>query len=262
MSARVSAVTRAIAILRCFEHRDEWSLSELVDELELNKSTAHGILGTLVDERVLLRDPVTLRYRLGPALIRLGHLAHEQIDVRRIARPEMESLVQQIGKTVLLGTFHDDDIVIIDKVDPVGRLHVSATIGQRIPFSAGSFGRVFLAWMPPEEVERLIATHGLQAFTPASITDPEELRAELARVREQGYAVDDREEYLLGVRAVSVPLRGVDDDVVAGLTIVGFTARSEGQPGEVAIKAALRAAEEISRCLGAELEERRAHDAV
>lgn len=253
MGARVSAVQRAIAILRSFERRDEWSLSELVQHLDLNKSTAHGILATLVEHRFLLRDPVTLRYRLGPALIRLGHLAHEQIDVRRVARPYMEALVAETRKSVLLGTFHDDRIIIIDKVDPVGTLHVSAAIGQQIPFSAGSFGRVFLAWMPESDVDRLITDHGLEAFTPATITDPEEFKAELARVRQQGYAIDDKEEYLLGVRAVSVPLRGVDDRVVAGLTVVGFTARSSDQPGEVAIKAAVRAAEEISRRLGADL---------
>ncbi len=251
MVARVSAVDRAIQILRAFERHDEYSLTELVALLGLNKSTAYGILQTLTDDRFLTRDPETRRYRLGPALIRLGHLAHEQIDVRRVARPCMNSLVEETRKSVLLGTFHGDRLTIIDKVDPVGTLHVSAAIGQQVPFSAGSFGRVFLAWLPESRVDRLIAKHGLEAFTPASITDPDEYKAELARVRELGYAVDDTEEYLLGVRAVSVPLMG-PDGVVAGLTVVGFTSRSEDQPGEHAIKAAVSAAHEISTQLGAD----------
>jgi len=220
--------------------------------LSLNKSTAYGILQTLTEHRFLTRDAQTLRYRLGPALIRLGYLAHEQTDVRRIAVPYMEVLVNEIRKSVLLGTFHEDRLTIIDKVDPVGTLHVSAAVGQQIPFSAGSFGRVFLAWLPEERVDQLIAKHGLEAFTPASITDPDAYKAELARVRERGYAVDDTEEYLLGVRAVSVPLMG-PDGVVAALTVVGFTSRSGDQPGEHAIKAALSAAHEISRRLGADL---------
>jgi DNA-binding IclR family transcriptional regulator len=166
----------------------------------------------------------------------------------------MEMLADETRKSVLLGTFHGDRLTIIDKVDPVGTLHVSAAIGQQIPFSAGSFGRVFIAWLPEDRVDRLIAEHGLEAFTPASITDPDDYKAELARVRELGYAVDDTEEYLLGVRAISVPLMG-PDGVVAGLTIVGFTSRSEGQPGESAIKAALGAAREISIQLGADLAE-------
>ncbi len=249
--ARVSAVARAIMILRAFERRDEYTLTELVTLLDLNKSTAYGILQTLTDDRFLSRDPHTLGYRLGPALIRLGHLAHEQIDVRRIARPWMEELVAETRKSVLLGTFHDDRLTIIDKVDPVGTLHVSASIGQQIPFSAGSFGRVFLAWLPASRIDALIESHGLESFTPASITDPAAYKAELARVRLQGYAMDDTEEYLLGVRAVSVPLMG-PDGVVAGLTVVGFTSRSGDQPGESAVKAALTAAREISIRLGAD----------
>lgn len=253
MVARVEAVARAIRILRSFESRDEYTLTELVSLLDLNKSTAYGILQTLTDDRFLSRDPRTLGYRLGPALIRLGHLAHEQIDVRRIARPFMEDLVAETRKSVLLGTFHDDRLTVIDKVDPIGTLHVSASIGQQIPFSAGSFGRVFLAWLPESRIDALIASHGLQAFTPASLTDPAEYKAALARVREDGYAIDDTEEYLLGVRAVSVPLMG-PDGVEAGLTVVGFTSRSGDQPGEQAVKAALEAAREISDKLGADHE--------
>ncbi len=251
MVATVSAVERGIQILRSFELQDEYSLTELVGLLSLNKSTAFGILQTLTDHRFLIRDEHTLRYRLGPALIRLGYLAHEQTDVRRIAAPYMEALAKELRKSVLLGTFHQDQLTVIDKVDPVGTLHVSAAIGQRIPFSAGSFGRVFLAWLPEEHVDELIATHGLVAFTPGSITDPEEYKAQLALVRERGYAVDDTEEYLFGVRAVSVPLMGLDG-VVAALTVVGFTSRTGDQPGEQAIKAAVAAAQAISAQLGAE----------
>jgi IclR family transcriptional regulator, KDG regulon repressor len=252
MVTRVSAVERGIQILRAFEARDEYSLTELVSLLSLNKSTAYGILQTLTDHRFLTRDPQTRRYRLGPALIRLGHLAHEQTDVRRISRPYMEALVQEIRKSVLLGTFHEDRLTIIDKVDPIGTLHVSAAIGQQIPFSAGSFGRVFLAWLPESRVDHLIETYGLEVFTPASITDPAAYKEELALVRSRGYAVDDTEEYLLGVRAVSVPLMG-PEGVVAGLTVVGFTSRGDDQPGEQAIKAALAAAQQISTQLGADL---------
>jgi DNA-binding IclR family transcriptional regulator len=248
----VSAVERAIQILRAFERHDEYSLTELVTQLGLNKSTAHGILQTLADNRFLRRDPETLRFRLGPALIRLGHLAHEQIDVRRVARPHMSALVQETRKSVLLGTFYGSRLTIIDKVDPVGTLHVSAAIGQQVPFSAGSFGRVFLAWLPDSDVDELLAAYGLEAFTPASITDPAAYKSELARVRELGYAVDDTEEFLLGVRAVSVPLMG-PEGVVAGLTVVGFTSRTGDQPGEHAIKAAVEAANEISKELGADM---------
>ena len=250
MPTLVSAVDRAIQILKAFEANDEYSLTELYNLLGLNKSTTHDILRTLCEHRFLLRNEETRRYRLGPALIRLGHLAHEQIDVRRVARPYMESLMQQTGKSVLLGTFYRDRITIIDKVDPVGTLHVSAAIGQQIPFSAGSFGKVFLAWRDEKEVDDLLSKNGLKAFTPSSIVDPLAYKEELAKVREQGYAIDDQEEYLLGVKAISVPLRDYNG-VVAAMTIVGFTSRSHGEPSQATITAVTRAAAEISAKLGA-----------
>jgi IclR family KDG regulon transcriptional repressor len=252
MTSLVSAVDRAIQILKAFEaDKDEYSLTELCSLLNLNKSTAHDILNTLCQHQCLLRDVQSRKYRLGPTLIRLGHLAHEQMDIRRIARPYMEDLMRQTSKSVLLGTFYNGRITVIDKVDPVGRLHVSAAIGQQIPFSAGSFGKVFLAWQSEAEVDRLLADRGLTAFTPASIVDPVAYKTELVKVRGQGYAIDDQEEYLLGVKAISVPLRDFQE-VVAALTIAGFTSRSSHQPSQATISAVTEAAVEISQQLGAQ----------
>jgi len=118
---------------------------------------------------------------------------------------------------------------------------------------------VFLAWLPEGRVDDLISRHGLEAFTQSSITKPDAYKAELARVRERGYSVDDAEEYLLGVRAVSVPLMG-PDGVVAALTVVGFTSRSGDQPGEQAIKAAVSTAQEISAQLGADVAKREPYE--
>lgn len=251
MASLVSAVDRAILILKAFEaDKDEYSLTELCGLLQLNKSTAHDILNTLCQHQCLLRDAQSRKYRLGPTLIRLGHLAHEQMDLRRIARPYMEALMRQTSKSVLLGTFYNNQITVIDKVDPVGTLHVSAAIGQQIPFSASSFGKVFLAWKSEAEIDKLLAERGLTAFTPASIVDPVAYKTELSKVRQQGYAIDDQEEYLLGVKAISVPLR--DFQGVAGaLTIAGFTSRSSNQPSPATISAITRAAVEIGQQLGA-----------
>ena len=250
MASLVSAVDRAIHILKAFEaDKDEYSLTELCSLIKLNKSTAHGLLTTLCQYQFLLRDEKTRKYRLGPALIRLGHLAHEQMDIRQIVRPYMEALMQQTNKSVLLGMFYDTRITLIDKVDPVGSLHVSAVIGQQIPFSAGSFGKVFLAWKPEAEVDKLLAERPLTAYTPASIVDPVVYKKELARVRQQGYAIDDQEEYLLGVKAISVPLRDFQG-VVAAMTIAGFTSRSSGEPSQATISAITQAAADISKQLG------------
>ncbi len=250
MPALVSAVDRAIQILKAFEaNQDEYTLTELCRRLKLNKSTAPDILSTLCQHRFLLRNAETRKYRLGPALIRLGHLAHEQLDIRRIARPYMEALMRQTSKSILLGTFYDGRITIIDKVDPIGILHVSAVIGQQIPFWAGSFGKVFLAWKDEAEVDKILAAHRLAACSPSAVIDPAAYKKELAKVCRQGYAIDDQQEYLLGVKAISVPLKDYQG-VVAAMTIVGFTSRSRDEPSQATIVATTQAAEDMSKKLG------------
>lgn len=250
MASPVSAVDRAIQILKSFEaNQDEYSLTELCSLLNINKSTAHDILSTLYHHRFLLRNEKTLRYRLGPALIRLGHLAHEQMDIRQIARPYMDALMRQTSKSVLLGTLYDGRITVIDKVDPIGILHVSVVIGQQIPVWAGSFGKVFLARKNEEEIDKLFAEDRLITGRRSSAVDLVAYKRELARVRQQGYAIDDREEYLLGVKAISVPLKD-HQGVVAAMTILGFTSRSTGEPSQATITAITRAAAEISEQLG------------
>ncbi|MFQ5436086.1 MAG: IclR family transcriptional regulator, partial [Anaerolineae bacterium] len=158
--------------------------------------------------------------------------------------------MQQTSKSVLLGTFYNGQIPIIDKVDPIGILHVSTVIGQQIPFTAGSFGKVFLAWKSEEAVDKLIAKHHAATLTLARIANSDIYKKELLRVRQQGYAIDDQQEYLLGVKAISVPLKDFQG-VAAAMTIVGFTSRSIGEPSQATIAAITQAADEISKQLGA-----------
>jgi IclR family acetate operon transcriptional repressor len=131
---------------------------------------------------------------------------------------------------------------------------------MKIPFCAGAFGKAFLAYLPPETVERLLAHPGLRAFTPTSITDADQYRAALAAVRAQGYAVDDNEEYLRGVGAISVPIFAPASttlpgqtgarEVAAVMTLVGFSSQLSPQKMAEFSRWMLAAGREISEKLG------------
>ncbi len=252
MSAMVPAVERAMRILNAFkDSRLEYGVSELSHALDINKSTVHGIVRTLSEYRMLEQDPNTRKYRLGPSLIELGGLARTRRDFRQIAHPFLLDLMRRTQETVLLGVFEDDGITIIDTMHPPRELRITAATGQRLPYSAGSFGRAFLASMSEEEIDRLIATLGLRKFTDTSITDPASYKASLEKVRRQGYAVDGSEEYLEGVWAVSAPIHDGDSILLAVLTVVGFTGRMEDDAKRSAIEATTQAARQISRGMGA-----------
>ena len=251
MSPIVPAVERAMRILNAFtDSQPEYGVSELSHALDINKSTVHGIVRTLSEYRMLEQDPNTRKYRLGPGLIELGGLARTRRDLRQVARPFLGDLMRQTQETVLLGVFEDDGITIIDTMHPTRELRITAAPGQRLPYSAGSFGRAFLAWMREEDVDRLIQTYGLRRFTETTITDPARYKVSLEQVRQQGFAIDDSEEYLEGVWAVSAPILDADG-MLAVLTVVGFTSRMENDAKRIAIGATTQAAQQISLGMGA-----------
>jgi len=250
MTNTVPAVDRAIRILNAFEKEGtEFGVSELSRELDINKSTVHGIVQTLQQYRLLEQTPDTRKYRLGPALIRLGSLARARRDLRAVAHPFLVELMQTTGETVLLGVFENDGITIIDKADPTNEMRITAAIGQRLPFCAGSFGRAFLAWMDRAEVTRLLASPGLKKFTCGSIASTKAYKTSLEETRALGYAVDDTEEYLEGVWAVSAPVRDFEG-VVAAITVVAFTSRLTASEKKAICKATTRAAHQISARMG------------
>jgi len=248
---RVPAVDRALRILNAFKNgHAEYGVTDLSRLLSIHKSTVHDILHTLAHYGVLERNPATQKYRLGPGLLEFGHLARQRRDVREVAHPFLRPLVEATDLTVLLGVFEADSITIVDKVEPPDELRITASVGQRIPFCAGSFGRAFLAWMDEPGVDRLLASPGLRKFTNTSITNPAAYKASLAKVRRQGYAVDEAEEYLEGVWAASAPIRDATR-VAAVMTVVGFASRISAARKKTAIRALLQATRHISHMLGA-----------
>ncbi|HBY92670.1 MAG: IclR family transcriptional regulator [Ardenticatenaceae bacterium] len=247
----VPAVDRALRILSAFENgQAEYGVSELSRTLGLNKSTVHNILNTLCHHNLLQQNRTTLKYRLGPRLVQLGYLARQGLDLRETARPFLTELMHTTGETAFLSVFESGGITIIDKAEPLGEMKITASIGQRVPVCAGCLGRAFLAWLDEAATDRILVSPGLRRFTNTSITDPAAFKARLALVRQRGYDVDETEEYLEGVWAVSAPIRDADG-LVAALTVVGFTSRMAPAEKKATVHAAVRSARHISQLLGA-----------
>lgn len=221
----VPAVDRAVRILRLVAaHPDELGLSEIARRLGVHKSTTHAILTTLVAHELLERDAATRRYRPGSGLAALSAGAGAHPSLTAMARPALDALLRAFGETAFLAVREDDHLVLIDKAESSLAMSITSPVGRRIPHSAGALGKVFHAWMPREELARLLRRRPLRAFTPRTIVDPEAYEAELRRVRRAGVALDD-EEYLEGVRAAAAPILDARGRVVAGLLVVGPRSR-------------------------------------
>lgn len=220
-ASRVPAVERAFAALAFLRDHGPATLTEIVADTEINKSTALYILRALLDLQAVSIDEAR-RYSLGPALIGLGHAASGQNDVLTIAKRYLVELLERMDVTIVLYRRVDaTHIGLVDKLERVHRVRITVSSGSRLPIQGGSFGRCFLAFDPPELVDEVLAG-GLQQFTPKSTSDVGRFRTELAEVRNRRWAVD-HEGFALGVSTVAAPIFDEHGRLSLVAAAVGFT---------------------------------------
>lgn len=240
-----SVLARAFAILTCFSASDvDLSLAEVAIRTGIPKATVHRLVGQLA--RCGAVEQTAAGVRLGMKLFELGQLAPRHRDLREAALPHMEDLVQATAHTVHLGVLEGTDVVYLEKL--TGRLGppLPSRIGGRMPAHCTGIGKALLAFSSPAAVNEVAASK-LARRTPHTITLPAVLRRELDDIRRSGLAFD-REESTPGVLCVACPVFGLSDDVVAAVSISGWSNRLD--PGRVA-SAVRTATLAISRQLGA-----------
>lgn len=216
----VQSLERAFDLLeRMADAGGEVGLSELSAGSGLPMPTIHRLMRTLLSCGYVRQQP-NRRYALGPRLIRLGESASRLLGTW--ARPHLARLVDETGETANMALLDGDDVVYVAQVPSRHSMRMFTEVGRRVlPHSTG-VGKALLAGLPPGEVRALLERTGMPAATGRTITDPDALLDELARIRARGYAADDGEQEV-GVRclAVSVP----DSPTAAAISISGPAGR-------------------------------------
>jgi DNA-binding IclR family transcriptional regulator len=246
---RVQAVERALDLLLAFaDDGPELGITDLSRRFALPKATVHRLVEVLVAYDLLSRDPHTARYRLGLTAFRLGSAFLRTLDVRQAALPVMQALAQQTGETVNLNIVQGGHRVCIEKVESSQDVRHFVDLGRPLPLFAGASGKVLLAYLDPPAVEAVLREQ-VRSLTARTVTDRERIRADLARIRQRGYAVSTGER-VDGASAVSAPVRNAHGVVVAGLTVSGPSYRFTPGRVRMLIPMVLEAAAAISRRLG------------
>lgn len=219
-SSSLQTVNRALQVLDLFTTRSpEWGATEVAERLGISKSMAYRLLITLSEHGFLQQDPKSKRYRLGLRLLGLGSLVGDQLEVRRIALPIMESLAHSVGETVFLTVPHQRWAVAVARVEAGPAVHWLMGIGERFPLTSGASNKVLLAFMDPAVQQEVIA-----AAVAEEQVDVDQLRAELARIRAQGYAFSVG-EVTYQTAAVAVPILSGTGQLVGGLSVAGPSGR-------------------------------------
>lgn len=221
----VKSAQRALAILELLMERERpLAFSEIASLLAYPRSSLHGLLRTLADRGWVEIDATTRAYRLGIRTWEAGNVYMRAVTIAEQARPYMERLRDAMNETVQLAVLDGRYNVYIAKVDGTQHLTLDSAVGRRLEAHATALGKALLAGLSPDEVDRRLGTQPLERFTPSTMSDQAALRAELARIRTRGYALDN-EEYTRGLRCVAVSIRDHTGECIAALSIAIPTVR-------------------------------------
>ena len=224
-----------------------FTLSELVSELNLSNNLVFRVLSRLV-ERGYADKLESGGYRLSEGFFTLGMKLHSKFELRAVARPHLERLSSEMGETAQIQVLNGDRMMVLDVVAPPSDFYLQVVPGTRLLIHCNAYGKVVLAFLPPERVDEIIE-NDLERLTENTITSKKTLLNELRKVRKTGLAHDD-EEYSRGVFCVGAPIFNGDGDVVGGLGLTGLASRFNFDSApEINVKV-LECAERVSRGIG------------
>lgn len=222
-------------------------VNEFSEILQIPKSTISRFLSTLESLGFVRRDPETGRFYLGLKLFELGCKAMEDLGLREVAIPQMESLRDRLNENVLLTVLEGTHITYLDKIESQQVVIIQTNLGGTAPAYCVSGGKAMVAHFP-ERIEEIIAG-GLKKFTANTITDPEKFRRECQNIREQGYAIN-KGELRIDVHGVGTPIFNARGDVVGAISTAVPASRMSKELLEEHIEAVTRTGNDISRLLG------------
>lgn len=224
----IRAVGRALAIFDAYDNAHlSLSLQEIAERIRMPKTTAFRLVNTLERAGFLVRMD-NQQYCLSLKVARLGGLVRSTLSVREIARPVMLQVNEQTSETITLNTIVGNDRMVLEVVDTPAPLMSMARQGQHMPLYLGASSRILLAYMEPEELERVVK---------ANMDTPDFDRAafdrELARFRRQGYAIS-RGQRVAGLTAIAVPIFDIAGKVRHCLALTGPSVRVDSRDQELA----------------------------
>jgi len=240
----IRAVGRALAIFDAFDNEHlSLSLQEIAERIRMPKTTAFRLVNTLERAGFLIRMD-NQQYCLSLKVARLGGLVRSTLSIREIARPIMLEVNKQTHETITLNTVMGTDRMVLEVVDTPSPLMSMARLGQHMPLLLGASARVIMAYMEPDELERV-----LKANSKVADIDRPALDRELARFRKQGYALS-RGQRVPGLTAISVPLFDINGQVRNSLSLTGPSIRVDPIDLDLA-EIMMTAGRDISTRLGA-----------
>jgi len=249
MAARnhIEVLARAFRVLESLAEGAA-ELRRLSERTGMGKSTIFRILYTLKELGYVDQPAPTAPYTLSLKLLALARGPAAELTLASVARPHLTRLRDELGESAWLGELRGGNVVLTEAVQAHHKLRLSLDLGDACPLHASALGKAVAAHLPAEELKRLLGGGRLARFTSRTITNRSQLAAELARVRRQGYALND-EETIKGAFLAGAPVFDATGRVCAAVSVSAPTARCLPAKRQAMIEAVKRATGQLSRDL-------------
>jgi len=247
---RMGTVEKVLDILEVFLNQQrEISISELANLSRLNISTVHHITSMLVNRGYLSQAHKRGKYSIGVKFLEFGSIARNSIKIANLAIPFLEELNKVTDESVNLAILDSNEAVYIEHIESSHTLRTFTEVGNRVPLYCTGVGKVLLAHMTEEELERFFNSNRLISYTDNTITDLSQLKKQLTVIKHEGIAID-KEEMESGVKCIASPVRDWNGNIVAAISISGPSTRLTSKRMEELRSLIKSSASKISRAMG------------
>lgn len=221
----VRSGSRILDMVECFANESsEWGIVELSERLGYPISTTHRLLNTLVEKEYIHQDKKQKKYKIGNKLLWLAGSVMGKCSLRTVSRNELIDISNITEETVHLCGFVGFDIYYLDKVEGTKSINTRSTLGLRQPAYATSVGKAILANMDENKLSSYFENIKFESFTKNTITNKDNLKKHLEKIKEQGYAIDN-EELEEGLTCVAAPIFNAYGEITGAISISGPTFR-------------------------------------
>ena len=250
-SRTIQSVDRALDVLEVLAAAGgELTLNVIAERAGLNVSTCHHLLGTLAGRGYVDRNAQGRTYFLGTKILELSSSRVRQFNILDIAMPELRRLNEATRESVHLAVMQGHRLTTLAKLDSTHAVRVGTdTVGKDNASHATATGKAILAWLPEPEIARVIAEHGLERFTPSTITNIADLMEDLRHVRRNGFSLD-KQEFQPGVTCIGAAIRDHSGAVIGSISCSMPEMRVEENHVEFVTNAVRNCARSLSEKLG------------
>lgn len=204
---------------------EEKSVTEISKALEMFPSKVSRMLRTLEGEGFFEKNLESGKYRLGILFFELGVVYAYHHSLRKIIRPHIEQIAQEINVTVSWAIFKKNRVIVLDRIQNLPIDALAYRIGLNLPVHTTSVGKILMAYLPDEEQDKILRSVNLVKSTDASVIDPKIIKKRLKLYREEGYSTDEEETYG-GVNCIAVPIKNADGKVIAAVSLMDDKSRT------------------------------------